>query len=87
MNVLVCDLEQPDDVIAPSLDDTVGTPQASVAVALPNAALMSEAAGLHPSVVVPGAVIDGGVWSFVHLTVLAAVAELPQPSEATKVLV
>ena len=49
---------------------------------------MSEAAGLHPRVVGgPLAVIDGGVLSCVQVTVLAAVAELPQPSEATKVLV
>jgi hypothetical protein len=31
-------------------------------------------------------VITGGVRSFVHVTVLIAVAELPQPSEAVKVL-
>jgi hypothetical protein len=30
---------------------------------------------------------DGGVRSLVHVTVLAAVAELPQPSEAVNVLV
>ena len=48
---------------------------------------MSDAAGLHPRVVVPDAVIDGGVWSLVHVTVLAAVVELPQPSEAMNVLV
>ena len=65
----------------------VGDPQLSVAEAEPSAALMSEAAGLHPRVVVPDAVIEGGVLSEVHVTVLAAVAELPQPSEATNVLV
>ena len=48
INVLVCDLEQPVDVIGPSLDDTVGVPQASVAVALPSAALIAAAEGLQP---------------------------------------
>jgi hypothetical protein len=88
VNVLVCDLEQPVEVITPSLCVIVTAPQASVAVALPNALLISDAAGLQPSVVVvPLAMIDGGVLSFVHVMVLAAVAELPQPSEATNVLV
>jgi len=35
---------------APSLDDIVGVPQASEAVAVPNAAVISEAEGLQPSV-------------------------------------
>ena len=35
----------------PSLDDTVAVLQASVAVAVPSAALISEADGLQPSVV------------------------------------
>jgi hypothetical protein len=87
VNVLVCDLEQPVEVIAPSLCVIVTAPHASVADALPNAALISDAVGLHPRAVVAGAVIDGGAWSFVHVTVLAAVAELPQPSEAVNVLV
>jgi len=88
VNVLVCDLEQPVEVITPSLCVIVTAPQASVAVALPNALLISDAAGLQPSVVVvPLAMIDGGVLSFVHVMVLAAVAELPQPSMAVKVLV
>jgi len=33
----------------PSLDVTVGVPQASVAVAVPNAALMAAVDGLHPA--------------------------------------
>jgi len=59
----------------------------SLAVADPSAASMSEASGLQPSVVtVPVAVIVGGVRSLVQLTVLIAVALLPQPSEAMNVL-
>jgi hypothetical protein len=88
VNVLVCDLEHEVELTAPSLCVTVAAPHASVAVALPKALLISEAAGLQPSVAAdPLAVIDGGVLSLVHVMVLAAVAELPQPSEATKVLV
>jgi hypothetical protein len=50
------------------VNDTVGIPQASVAVAVPRAALISEAAGLHASVnVVPVAVITGGTRSLVHV--------------------
>ena len=72
----------------PSLDVTVGEPQASVAVAVPNAASIADAVGLQPSVVaVPLAVIAGGVLSAVHVTVEEAEAELPQPSEAVNVLV
>ena len=48
INVLVCDLEQPVDVIGPSLELTVGVPQASVAVAEPSAALIAAAEGLQP---------------------------------------
>ena len=63
-------------------------PHASVAVAVPNASLISEADGLHPSVsVVPPTTPVGGVTSSVHVTVLDAVVELPQPSFAVKVLV
>src|SRR4030095_4137479 len=72
----------------PSEELTVGVPQASVAVAVPRAALISEATGLQPSVnVVPPVVIVGGVLSEVHVTVLEAVAELPQASTAVNVLV
>ena len=87
VNVLVCDLEQPVELIAASLCVIVTAPHASVAEAEPSAVLISDAAGLHPRVVVPGAVTQGGVWSLVQVMVLAAVAELPQPSEATNVLV
>lgn len=37
-------------MIVPSLDVIVGAPQASVAVAVPSAAEISEALGLQPSV-------------------------------------
>jgi hypothetical protein len=67
---------------------TVGVPQASVAVAVPSAASMAADDGLHPGVnVVPVAVIVGVVLSLVHVTVLEAVAVLPQASVAVHVLV
>jgi hypothetical protein len=57
-------------------------PQPSEAVAVPSAALISEADGLHASVnVVPVAVITGGTRSLVQVTVLEVVAELPQASQ------
>jgi hypothetical protein len=89
VNVLVCDLEQPAELILPSEEVILVTgPQASVADAEPSAALISEAKGLQPSVVAdPLAVIVGGTWSLVQLTVLTAVAELPQPSTAVNVLI
>ena len=66
----------------------VTAPQASVAVAVPKAASISLAEGLQPRVVaVPVAMIDGGVLSLIHVTVLEAVDELPQPSDAVNVLV
>jgi hypothetical protein len=66
----------------------VVAPQASLAVAVPKALLISPADGLHPSVVVvPPVVITGGVRSAVHVTVLDAVAVLPQASLAVNVLV
>ena len=71
----------------PSLDVTVGVPHASVAVAVPSAALVAADDGLHPVIVVPVAVMVGGVLSCVHVTVLEAVAVLPQPSVAVHVLV
>jgi hypothetical protein len=87
VNILVWEDEQLVVDTAPSVAVTVTELQASVAVAVPRAASISEADGLHPrEVAVPVAVITGGVRSFVHVTVLIAVAELPQPSEAVKVL-
>ena len=71
----------------PSLCVIVVGPHSSVAVADPNAALISLAAGLQPSDVdVPFAVISGGVRSSIHLAVLDTVAVLPHPSLAVKVL-
>src|SRR6187549_475971 len=86
--VLVCDAAHEVVVIVPSLAVTVAVLQPSVAVAVPSAALISEAEGLQPSVVVvPLAVMDGPLRSRIQVTVEEAVAELPQPSEAVKVLV
>jgi len=74
--------------ILPSLDDTVGVPHASVAVAEPSAALIAAAVGLQPG----GSgvwvmVITGAVRSSVHVTVLVSVAVLLQASVAINVLV
>jgi hypothetical protein len=75
-------------VTGPSLCDTVGVPQASVAVAEPSAALISVAVELQPSnKLVPVAVIVGGVTSLVQLTVFDTVAVLPQASFAVNVLI
>ena len=63
-------------------------PHASVAVAVPNALLISDAVGLHPRLrVVPPTTPVGGVKSCVHVTVLDVVAVFVQPSVAVKVLV
>ena len=75
-------------VMLPSLEVMVVFPQASVAVAVPSAALISAADGLQPSVIaVPLVVITGAVLSADHVIVLDAVAELPQASLAVNVLV
>jgi hypothetical protein len=88
VHVLVCEREHPLLLTEPSLDDRVGVPQPSVAVAVPNALLISPADGLHPrDVVVPPVVITGAVLSAVQVTVRDAVAVLPQPSLAVNVLV
>ena len=66
---------------------TVGMLHASVAVAVPRAALISLAEGLHPNdVVVPPVVKVGPLLSSVHVTVLHVVAVFPQPSMAVNVL-
>ena len=63
-------------------------PQASVALAEPNAKLMSDAAGLQPNdVPVPFAKIVGGVVSSFQLTVRDVVDVLLQASTAVNVLV
>ena len=88
VNVLVCEAEQEVVDIVPSLNVIVGVPQPSVAVAVPRPAVISEAAGLQPRVVgPPDVVIIGGTRSEVHVTVLTAVALLPQASTAVNVLV
>jgi hypothetical protein len=88
VNVLVCEREHPLLDTLPSLDDTVGVPQASVAVAVPRAPFISPAEGLQPSVVVvPPDVSVGGVTSEVHVAVLEHVDVLPQASLAVNVLV
>jgi len=88
VNVLTCVTVQVEVVAVASLEVIVTGPQASVAVAVPSAALISEAAGLHPrDVAVPFAIIVGGVRSLVHVTVLEVVAVLPQASVAVNVLV
>ena len=72
----------------PSLCVTVGSPHASVAVAVPSAPLISATDGLQPSVVdVPPVVSTGGVTSAIHVIVLDAVDVLPQKSLAVNVLV
>jgi hypothetical protein len=88
VNVLVCDLEHPLLVTAPSDDVTVGVLHASVAVAEPSAALIAADVGLHPRApLAPVAVIAGAVTSTVHVAVRAAVAALPHASVAVNVLV
>ena len=72
----------------PSLEETVGVPQASDALAVPNALFISPAEGLHPrDVPLPPVVNRGAVTSAVHVTVRDAVYVLPQASLAVNVLV
>ena len=88
VNVLICVNEQPVELTAPSVKVTIGVLHAAVAVAEPSAALISEADGLHPSVTKGGVIIiAGGLGALNHVTVLTAVAVLPQPSTAVNVLV
>ena len=88
VNVLVCEAEQPLDCTGPSVTVTAGDPQAAVAVAEPSAALISAAEGLQPSVAVaPVIIMVGGLGTLVHVTVVEAVAVLPQASTAENVLV
>ena len=49
VKVLVCDRPQPVLCKAPSVNDTVGVLHASVAVALPSAAVIADEVGLHPN--------------------------------------
>ena len=88
VNVLICDLLHPLLCNKPSLNEIVTGPQASVAVAVPNAKEISEAIGLHPSDKdVPVAFMVGGDTSAVHDTVFDIVAVLPQASMAVNILV
>ena len=88
VNVLVCEAEQPLDCTGPSVTVTAGDPQAAVAVADPKAAVISEAEGLQPSVATaPVIIIVGGLGTLVQVTVVEAVAVLPQASIAVNVLV
>lgn len=74
--------------ILPSLDVIVVLPQASDAVAVPRAALISPALGLQPKLVaLPPVVIDGTALSNTQVTVLDVVAVLLQASLAVNVLV
>jgi len=88
VKVLTCDLEQAAEVTAPSVNVTIGVLQAAVAVAEPSAAVISEAAGLHPRVTKAGVIIIvGALGALNQLTVLVMVAELPHASTAVNVLV
>ena len=74
VNVLVCDLVHV-PLTTPSKEVTVGVLQLSVAVALPSAASICAAVGLHPKArVVPVAVMTGSVVSSVQVTVRVVVA-------------
>src|SRR6187399_169378 len=87
VNVLVCEEEQLLVDTVPSVNVIVAMLHASVADAEPSAAVISVAAGLQPSGTTTYDPLNvGGIWSEVQLTVLIAVAELPQPSEAMNVL-
>ena len=60
VNVLVCEAEHEVVDTLPSVNVIVGVLHPSLAVALPSAAVMSEAAGLQPSVVGPPLVVITG---------------------------
>jgi hypothetical protein len=88
VHVLVCARPHPVLTIAPSVDVTVGVPQASVAVAVPNAPFIAAVDGLHPSSSAPPVAVSvGAVISNVHVTVREVVETFPQPSVAVHVLV
>jgi len=88
VNVLVCEALHVVVDIVPSIAVIVVVLQPSVAVAEPRAASISEEEGLQPRVVVvPLAVMDGPLRSRIHVTVVEAVAVLPQASVAINVLV
>ena len=90
VQVLVCERVQTvgEDSL-PVLTEGVMLLQASVTVAVPNAASMSAAVGLQPKAnVEPVALIIGRVISSVQITVLVtSIAALPQASETFHLLV
>jgi hypothetical protein len=88
VNVLICEALHALVVTGPSVKLMTGTPHAAVVVAEPRAAVISEAEGLQPRVTKAGVIIIvGGLGALVQVTVLTAVAVLPQPSIAVNVLV
>jgi hypothetical protein len=77
VNFLVCERTHPLVTTAASVEEIVGAPQASVAVADPSAASMFAVPGLHPRArLLPVAVIPGGVTS---VTLKDLVQVLVQP--------
>ena len=88
VNVLVCDLKQ-SPVTGPSLDVTVASPHASVAVAVPNAPFISLAAWIPSQCKCCTARCK--CWCcyiiLIHLTVRDVVDVLRHPSVAVNVLV
>jgi hypothetical protein len=88
VKVLVCVRLHPLRMILPSLNDTTGVPQLSVAEAVPSAALICVAVGLQPAFnVVPEAVIIGAIVSTTQVMVRDMPETFPQASVAVKVLV
>jgi len=90
VQVLVCDRSHPLLTTAPSVEVTVGVPQASVDVAEPSALLIAPVDGLQPRIPlagVPVAVMVGAVTSNVQVAVRDAVWVFPQASVAVHVRV
>jgi hypothetical protein len=88
VKVLVCVRLHSFIIIVPSLNDTTGVPQLSVAEAVPSAALIWVAVGLQPAFnVVPEAVMSGAIVSTIQVMVREVVEIFPQASVAVKVLV
>ena len=86
VKVLVMERPQPVLTIAPSVEEIVGVPHASVVDAVPSEPVGF--AGLHPSETGEYDPVNvGTVLSAIHLTVLEVVAVLLHPSVAVKVLV
>jgi hypothetical protein len=90
VQVLVCEREHPLLCMSPVDEVNDAVPQASVAVAEPNAASIAAPDGLQPRLPLAGApvvVIVGAVTSTVHVAVLDVTAVFPQASVAVNVLV